>query len=93
MNTKYTHHIHSRSPYSLPTVILSWRRPVFPSCSLFFFIKCLLIVQGRFALVFQACICHALIKLTSPLLLIHSLSPCSLIFSSLQYSVLYYIHI
>jgi hypothetical protein len=43
-------------------------------------------------LVLQACIYHALIKLTPSLLLI-LLSPCSLIFSSLHYSALYYIHI
>jgi hypothetical protein len=43
-----------------------WKRPVFPSCISFLEIKCILILQGDFTLVLQACVYHALIKLNVP---------------------------
>jgi hypothetical protein len=53
---------------------------------LFFILKCILIVQGGFALVFQTCTYHALISST-PLLLTASPSQCSLI---IQQSTVHY---
>jgi hypothetical protein len=51
-------------------------------------------VEGGFTLVFQACIYHALIKLTpSPYYLLILYHHAPLILNSLQYSALYYIHI
>jgi hypothetical protein len=64
MNTKYTH---PHSPFPYAHLLLNgthpWKRPILSSCPSFFK-KCTLIVQGGFALVLQACIHHALIKLT-----------------------------
>jgi hypothetical protein len=70
-----------------------------PEKDLFFplalhFFKCILIDQGSFALVLLACIYYVLIKLTSSphyLLILYHHAP--LIFKSLPYSALYYIHI
>jgi hypothetical protein len=78
MNTKNIHHIHPHSPfpcahpphwYPLP------RKDLFYPPALHFS-KCMLMVQGDFTLVLQACIYYAWIKLT-PLLLTLSLTPCS----------------
>jgi hypothetical protein len=67
-------------PHSPFLCVHPWTRPIFPSYPLFiyFFVTCVLIVQGGCTLVFQVCIYCAFIKLTPfPSLLTHSLSPCS----------------
>jgi hypothetical protein len=51
-----------------------------------------LIIQEGFALALQICMCHALIKLTTPLLIL-SLSLCSSNIQQLTVHNLYYIHI
>jgi hypothetical protein len=53
----------------------------------------ILMIYGRFALVHQACIYCVLIKLTPPVTLLFLYHHVALIFNSLQYSMLYYIHI
>jgi hypothetical protein len=53
-------------PFLVPTHLLlipTPERTYFPSCSSFFFLSSILIVQGSFVLVLQAYIYHALIKL------------------------------
>jgi hypothetical protein len=78
MDIKYIYHIHPHSPFPcahhLPLVSTPGKDICFPL--LFTFLKCILIVQGGFAVILQACIYHALIKLAPPLLTL-SLSPCS----------------
>jgi hypothetical protein len=96
MDTKYIHHIHPYSPFPCvhppPTGPHLWKRPIFPLS--LHFLKVYIDNPRGFALVFQACIYHALIKLT-PLLcyLLFLYHHAPIIFSSLQYSALYYIHI
>jgi hypothetical protein len=66
------------SPFPYASHLTTPNKDLFYPAVLHFFLKCILIVQEGFALVFQACIYYALIKLTlPPQLLIHSLSPCS----------------
>jgi hypothetical protein len=57
------------------------------------FLKYILIVQGGFALVFQSCIYHALIKLTPHhcLLILYYTAP--LLLNSLQCITLYYLRV
>jgi hypothetical protein len=101
MNTKYICHSHPHSlfPYAHPSLCtLPLEKTCFtpyPSFFFFFFLKCMLwLVQGSFALVFQGCIHHALIKLTLPPLLTHyQYHHALLIFNSLQYSTLLYLYI
>jgi hypothetical protein len=64
-------------PTSLPLILIL--KKTYFSPTLHFLTKCILIVQGGFALVLQVCMYHALIKFTSStlLLLTHFLSPCS----------------
>jgi hypothetical protein len=58
------------------------------------FLKCILIIQRGFALVFQACIYHTLIKLIPSPFYLHILyHNVSLILKNLQYTTLYYIYI
>jgi hypothetical protein len=90
MNTKYIHNIHSFS-------LFHWYPSPEKNCFTFLvlhFLKCILIVQRSFTLVFQSCIYHALTKLTPPphylLFLYHHLSP--LIFNSLECVMVYYNH-
>jgi hypothetical protein len=97
MNTKYIHHIclHSFFPCVQPPSIGTYPRKIFIflSCPSFLKIKCILIVQEDLFLVLKVCKYHAFIKLTpSPLLLTHY-HHAPLIFNSLMYSALYYIHI
>jgi hypothetical protein len=69
MDTKYFHHIHLHSPFPcahLPLMVPTPAKDLFYSTALHFF-KCLLIVQGGFAFVLQACTYCALIKLTLPI--------------------------
>jgi hypothetical protein len=95
MNTKYVHHIHPHSPfpYAPPTSTHPQKRSILPS-SPPFLKKYIMIVEGGYTLVLQACVYYALIKLT-PLLhhLLFLYHHAPLIFSSLQYGMLYYIHI
>jgi hypothetical protein len=82
------------SSFPPPTGIHPQKRFIFPSCPSFLKIKCILIVQGGFALVLQLCTYRAFIKLTPPLcnlLILYHRAP--LIVDSLLYSALYYIHI
>jgi hypothetical protein len=59
------------------------QKKLFPFCHTLF-IKCLLVVQGGFALVLQVCIYHALIKLIpAPYYLLILYDHASLIFNSL----------
>jgi hypothetical protein len=87
MNTNYIHYIHPHSPFA-SAYPFSLKKICF-SLLPFIFFKCLLIVQGCFTLVLQACIYCALIKLLPPcyfLILYHN---APLIFNSLQYSTSY----
>jgi hypothetical protein len=58
----------------------------FFSCLSFFLIKCVLIVQGGFALVLQVCIYHALIKLI-PHYLLFIYHQAALIFNTLLLAI------
>jgi hypothetical protein len=96
MDTKYIHHIHPYSPFSCVhpplTGIHPWERSIFPYCPSFF--KCILIVQAGFVFVLQACVYGVLIKLTpTPRYLLIPYHCAPLIFNSLPYSALHYIHI
>jgi hypothetical protein len=79
IDTKYIHHIHPHSPFPcahlLPLAHTSRRKLFFLPALHYFLIKCILVVQGSFALALQVWIYHTLIKLTPPLLT-HSLSSC-----------------
>jgi hypothetical protein len=98
MDTKYIHNIYSHSPFPCahsPSIdTYPQKKPVFPLCSSFLFIECILIVQEGFTLVLQVCIYCALIK-SSPspcyLLILSHYAP--IIVNSLLYRTLYYIHI
>jgi hypothetical protein len=80
-------------PIHLPLVCLPRKDLFFLAALHFLKIMYILVVQGDFALVLQACIYHALIKLTPPLYLLIFYHQALLIFNNLQYSALYYIHI
>jgi hypothetical protein len=75
MDTKYIQDIYPHSPFLVPTHshwYLLLEKTYF--CLLpFICFKCILIVKGGFALVFQACVYPALVKSTLPLLLTHPL--------------------
>jgi hypothetical protein len=75
----------------LPQIPTSRKDLFFPPA--LHFKNCVLIVQGGFALVLHACIHSVLIKLTSPCYLLMLYHHAPLIFNTLQYSALYYIHI
>jgi hypothetical protein len=96
MNTKHIHHIHPHLPFPYthppPMGTNPWKRPVFFPPALHYFFKCILMAQKGFVLVLQVFVYCALIKLNLWYLLIlcHHVP---LIFNSLQYSALYYIHI
>jgi hypothetical protein len=62
-------------------------RTCLPSCPFLFFLKCILIVQGIFILVFQTCIYHALMWLSLHYL-IFLYYPSPLLFNSVQCIVL-----
>jgi hypothetical protein len=58
MDTKNIHHIHPHSLLPVPTPSIGThlqKRFIFPSCPSFFLMKCILIVQGDFALALQVC--------------------------------------
>jgi hypothetical protein len=74
-------------PTHLPLVPTP-RKDLFYPLALHFFKKCILIAQGSFTLVLQVFLYSALIKFTPPPLLTHSLSPCSL-----KYSTAYVVYI
>jgi hypothetical protein len=57
----------------------------------FHFLKCILIVQGHFTLVFHTCIFHKLIRLT-PFIIYFLCHPDPLLFNSLQCISLYYLY-
>jgi hypothetical protein len=81
-------------PTPLPLVLTPGKRFIFLSCPSLIKIKCILIVQGGFALALQVCMYHTFIKLPPSLPLpTHSLSPYSPNIHSLLYCALYYIHI
>jgi hypothetical protein len=65
MNTKYIHciHLHSPFPYAHPPSTDSNPQKTYFTLLPFIFFKFILMAQGSFALVLQACIYHALIKL------------------------------
>jgi hypothetical protein len=89
VNTKYIHNIHPYSPfpYALPLLLVPVPRKGLVLTRPSLFKKYIVIVQGDFALAFDICIYHALIRLTPSIYCITLLPYYLTAYSALLYCI------